>query len=317
MDWLFYNTRLGTILVSEWKRYPDHVAEARDTGAPWLLDDGSEERNPIEQVSRQQDTVRWALRDHIVAPFFPTQKAHDLRVMQCVFCPQIDEETKKERLRFGKLFSSLDAMCHAIGSVTSPEPLLVSEPALLRGLAAALAQLFRCTLPAVFNGTVKPDQQPGHDLRLLQQMAAIHGQIAELHELLAELMLSAAGEPSTEATVLVGPPQEMSPATTKPESFHQLIHGHVAEHLGPVSGDHDRVLHGVERSFKAIMAELPVDSWASLGVFGGAVKRHIEGETTFTNLLGTQLWKWCLITAESNGITAEVDETHQRIRKTC
>ncbi|WGM18764.1 hypothetical protein QEH68_11915 [Paenarthrobacter sp. OM7] len=35
-----------------------HVAEARDTGAPWLLDDGSEERNPIEQVSRQQDAVR-------------------------------------------------------------------------------------------------------------------------------------------------------------------------------------------------------------------------------------------------------------------
>lgn len=110
----------------------------------------------------------------------------------------MDKETKKERLRYGKLFSSLEEMCHAIGTVTSPEPLLVSEPVLLRGLAAALAQLFRYTLPAVLNGAPKADKQPRHDLRLLQQIAA-------LHEQLAELMLSAAGEPSTEATARVGP----------------------------------------------------------------------------------------------------------------
>ena len=46
VDWLFYNTRLGTLLVSEWKRYPKPVSLAKDTGAPWLLVDGSEQKNP-------------------------------------------------------------------------------------------------------------------------------------------------------------------------------------------------------------------------------------------------------------------------------
>lgn len=107
VDWLFYNVRHGTMMISEWKGFPQRVLQATDTGMPWVLEDGLQVPNPVEQVSRQLDAVRAVLRSMVLPLHFPAFDPQQLRIMQSVYSPQVDERTGIERIRWGKVYGSL------------------------------------------------------------------------------------------------------------------------------------------------------------------------------------------------------------------
>ena len=339
IDWLFYNTKLGTLMVSEWKRYPKPVAQARDTGAKWVLEDGSEERNPVEQVSAQQDALRWALRDKIVGTFFPELRAHDLKVAQCVYCPQVLPTTVKDRLRFGRVYGTLEEMCHAVVTVNSPDPLLFSEMSAVKDLAKALGELLRCEVPTTLGEATAYLHNPKESAHFWQRASLINSQIASLHEQLAQLMLEefapqphAIADPlvaqatlaASDETGTVPHPAAQAKVSALVETeteypkgtLRDLVHSHATSFLPELDGQHELFVDGMKQLLVAILGDtkIPSDTWISLGTIGFAVKKHIGDGTGWRDLLGTQFWKWCLKTAEESGFEAEVDDVHQNIR---
>lgn len=116
IDWFFYNVRHGTLMVSEWKGFPQRVVSATDTGARWQLEGGLMVANPIEQVSKQLDAVRLALRNGILPQHFPDFDPRQLLLMQSVYSPQVDERTEIERIRWGKVYGSLPDLAAVICS---------------------------------------------------------------------------------------------------------------------------------------------------------------------------------------------------------
>ena len=193
VDWFFYNVRHGTLMVSEWKGFPQRVALATDTGTPWLLDGGLALPNPIEQVSRQLDAVRAALRGAILPQHFPAFDALQLRLMQSVYSPQVDQNTTIERIRWGKVYGDLPELAAVIANSTSRSPLFLPDAGARLALATALCALFRTTFPPEAETKLRVSPKGG-DTDVVLRISEIHRQIAALHAELADLVVTAAGD---------------------------------------------------------------------------------------------------------------------------
>lgn len=196
IDWFFYNTRTGSLMVSEWKRFPSPVSFAADTGKPWLLADGTGVSNPVEQVSRQLDAVRLVMRRSVLPQHFSHFNDQDLRLAQCVYSPQVDTATVVERLRFGKVYGTLEALASVLQSMPSPSPLLLNDDGGSRlSLARALCALFRCKLSPEVEAQLRvaPAEPLNSRASVVIRISEIHREMAKLHRELAHLMLVAEG----------------------------------------------------------------------------------------------------------------------------
>ncbi|MET4144046.1 NERD domain-containing protein [Arthrobacter sp. UYCo732] len=315
LDWLFYNTTLGTLMLSEWKRYPSNVAEAKDRGDGWRLQDGTLHPNPLEQADKQQKALRSVLQEKIHPKFFPDQDAHRIKVMESVYCPQIDHDTVKDRLQFGKLYGSIEDLCAAVNTLKSPSPLLVSDMASVLELAAALAELFRCAMPDGLEEAVVWEHNPKESARFWQEARRIHSSIAALHQEMAQLIddefaprrsvpAEKADEPSPVKTVITKNHKNVSDAIEK----------HVSAHVAGFDGNSEDFVEKLGRALHAILADLPPGSWVGLAAFGSAVGAHFDGPVKLRDHLGAPLWEWSLETAKKYGLSAEVDEAHLKVR---
>lgn len=323
LDWLFYNTRLGTVLVSEWKKYPQPVSQVRDEGAPWLLVDGSEQDNPVEQVSAQHEVLRWALREKIFGTFFPGIDAHKARIHQCVYSPDLTPETKKEKLRFGKVFGTLEDMCTAVMTTNSPEPLLVGEMSALVKLAEALGQLFRCKMPPSLADSIIWQHNPRESAHFWERASQIHEQISALHGQLAQLIReeyvprlnsppAAAGAVASDDAASV-PKEQPVP---RPNLYEHVMKRHTSRHLAALNGDRALFIIGMRTYLIALLRdpEIPSDEWISLSGMAAAIREYITDGTDLRELLGTYFWKWCLNTAQESGIDVVVDDVHRNLQ---
>lgn len=189
VDWFFYNVRQGTLMVSEWKGFPQRVVSATDTGTRWRLEGGLMVANPVEQVSRQLDAVRAVLRNSILPQHFPAFDPLQLRLMQSVYSPQVDEETAIERIRWGRVYGSLPDLAAVRSNSTNPAPLVLPYGGGRLGLAAALCALFRTSFPADVKAKLQGTVESGN-LDVAQRISAIHRHIAALHEELADLVVA-------------------------------------------------------------------------------------------------------------------------------
>lgn len=193
IDWFFYNTVTGVLMVSEWKRFPQAVALAADTGQPWLLGNGTGVPNPIEQVSGQLDVVRAVIRRSVLKPHFSGFNEPELRLAQCVYCPQIDSATVMERFRFGKVYGTLADLASVVQTLTSPSPLLLHDDGGRLPLARTLCALFRCSISSEVEAKLHTAQAetPPSRASVVKRISEIHREIAKLHRELSHLTLLA------------------------------------------------------------------------------------------------------------------------------
>ncbi|MET3142934.1 UNVERIFIED_ORG: hypothetical protein ABIB13_002660 [Arthrobacter sp. UYEF2] len=302
IDWLFYNVRHGTLMVSEWKGFPQRVVSATDTGEPWRLDGGMAVPNPIEQVSRQLDAVRSVLRAEILPQHFPAFDPQQLLLMQSVYSPQVDGRTAIERIRWGKVYGSLPALAAVISNSTSRSPLVMSEEGARLRVATALCALFRTTSPAEVKAKLR-GPLAGGDTDFVQRISAIHRQIAALHVELADLTLIARGsvtvQPRPAATRTA--PAPVSPTLTE----HQRMNAHLAQSFQGVNGNSDAAAKALAKAWKLVLADrlLHGETGISISLFGSVgtplVKRH---HGSLPKVLGMPLRKWCVLQARAAGM---------------
>lgn len=313
VDWLFYNTTLGTLMLSEWKRYPGTVSEAKDRGDGWRLQDGTIQPNPLEQADKQQKALRAVLQEKILPRFFPDQDGHRVKVMESVYCPQIDRDTVKDRLQFGKLFGSIEELCAAVNTLKSPSPLLVGDMTLVLELAGLLAALFRCAIPDGLEEAVVWEHNPKESARFWEEARKIHSNIAALHQQMAQLIddefaprriapADKADEPAPAKTAITKNSEDESSPITK----------HVSAHLAGVDGKSEDFAGRLGRALHAILVDLPPGSWVAFPAIGSAVGPFLGGVKLRT-LLGAPLWEWSLKTAKNYGLSAEVDDARTKI----
>jgi hypothetical protein len=315
IDWFFYNTRLGTLMVSEWKGFPQRVVSATDTGTRWLLEGGLMVANPIEQVSKQLDALRTALRLGILPQHFPAFLPQELRVMQSVYSPQIDDQTAVERIRWGKVYGGLPELAAAISSWTSPAPLLLPDPGAQLGLANALCALFRTSMPADVKTKLSPSRKkPAADV--VRRISEIHREIAALHAELADLTLEAAtaanSRPAEPTPQPWAPPPAAKPAaskavTTKAPALteHQRMNAHLTRSFRGVNGSAEAAAKALEQAWVSVLNDpllhgapgISVSLFGSLGT--PLVKQH---HGSLSKVLGMQLRKWCILQAEAAGM---------------
>jgi hypothetical protein len=314
LDWLFYNTTLGTLMLSEWKRYPSTVAKAKDRGDRWRLQDGTLQPNPLEQVDKQQKALRSVLQEKILPKFFPDHDAHNIKVMESVYCPQINRDTVKDRLQFGKLYGSIEELCAAVNTLKSPSPLLVGDMTLVLELAAALAKLFRCAMPDGLEEAVVWEHNPKESARFWQEARRIHSNIAALHQQMAQLIddefaprRSAPKEKADGAAPVKAAIPQNGEYASNP------ITKHVSAHLAGVDGKSEDFAERLGRALHAILVDLPPGSWVAFPAIGSAIGPFLEGVKLQT-ILGATLWEWSLETAKKYGLSAEVDDTRTKIR---
>ena len=316
VDWLFYNTTLGTLMLSEWKRYPGTVAEAKDRGDSWRLHDGTLHPNPLEQADKQQKALRAVLQEKVLPNFFPDQDAHRVKVMESVYCPQIDGDTVKDRLQFGKLFGSIEELCTAVNTLKSPSPLLVGDMTLVLDLAGVLAELFRCAMPDGLEGAVVWEHNPKESARFWQEARRIHSGIAALHQQMAQLIddefsprqrasADKADEPSPVKTAII---------TKTSEDGSSSITKHVSAHLNGVDGKSGDFEERLGKALHAILVDLPPGSWVGFPSIGSAIGPYLGGTVKLRTILRTTFWEWSLDTAKKYGLSAEVDDAHTKIR---
>lgn len=304
VDWLFYNASKGTFILSEWKSYPHAVSQVADTGAPWILKNGASVPNPLEQVARQLDAVRRVLRGSIRNTFFPGVEPLSLNAFQCVYSPQIGAETLHERLRFGKVFGTLEDLALTVSTRSSPEPLVVPDDGRLP-LAEMLAELFRCSVSSEVRkklGAVAPVAS----ISASQRMSEIHREIAALHMELARLLHPPVKEQRAPISVPV------PPATSAKVTTHQRMKQHVERFLpGPDPKQVSKV-GALKSAWLAALtdSELHQVEGVSAALFGSLVRPHFSGGNSFKKLLGTSLPAWCLAQAHEAGLKASM---HPRI----
>jgi hypothetical protein len=313
VDWLFYNTTLGTLMLSEWKKYPSTVSEAKDRGDSWRLQDGTTHPNPLEQADKQQKALRAVLQEKILPRFFPDQDGHRVKIMESVYCPQIERDTVKDRLQFGKLFGSIEELCVAVNTLKSPSPLLVGDMTLVLELAGALAALFRCAIPDGLEEAVVWEHNPKESARFWEEARTIHSNIAALHQQMAQLIDD---EFAPRRHVPADKVDEPAPAETaitrNSEDESNPITKHISAHLAGVDGNSEDFAGRLGRALHAILVDLPPGSWAAFPAIGSAVGPFLGGVKLRT-LLGAPLWEWSLETAKKYGLPAEVDDLRTKI----
>lgn len=215
VDWLFYNSIKGTFLLSEWKRFPAQVRQVRDSGEKWALTDGTHVANPIEQVARQLDAVRRVLRTSVCGPHFPAADQQAVNVYQSVYCPQVDEATRHERLRYGIVHASLEELARTVERRAITAPLIVDGGAAQVALAEALAELFRCSVGSAVRRKLDPpvpvEPAPSPEPTRSVRIAAIHRELAALHLELASLL----DAPGPVATPPLAPGSASAPAPAR------------------------------------------------------------------------------------------------------
>ena len=318
VDWFFYNVRHGTLMVSEWKGFPQRVALATDTGTPWLLDGGLALPNPIEQVSRQLDAVRAALRGAILPEHFAAVDPLQLRIMQSVYSPQVDRNTTIERIRWGKVYGDLPELAAVIANSTSRSPLFLPDAGARLALATALCALFRTMFPPEAEAKLR-NPPKGGDADVVLRISAIHRQIAALHAELADLVVTAArADTRTAQPPAVGsapravqkPPAAVknppaaaskSPALTE----HQRMHAHLTRSFQGVNGSAAAATKALEKAWRSVLGDhlLHGETGISVSLFGSVgtplVKQH---HGSLPKALGMPLRKWCVLQAEAAGL---------------
>lgn len=331
VDWFFYNVRQGTLMVSEWKGFPQRVVSATDTGTPWQLDGGLAVPNPIEQVSRQLDAVRAVLRSSILPKHFPGFDPQRLLLMQSVYSPQVDERTTIERIRWGKVYGGLADLAAVISTSASKSPLLLPDAGARLGLAAALCALFRTVLPPEAKAKLRVANAAG-DTDVVRRISAIHRQIAALHEELADLTLVAAAgyavaskpQPAvTPPPTSVKAPQPKAPAPqdaaaqTTALSEQQRMRAHLARTFKGVNGSKDAAAKALEKAWRSVLADplLHGDTGISVALFGSVgaplVKQH---HGSLPKVLGMRLRKWCVQQAKTVGMHGFVRQLDWSLR---
>ncbi|MBG6217048.1 hypothetical protein IWX75_001502 [Arthrobacter sp. CAN_A6] len=335
VDWLFYNAAKGTFILCEWKRYPSPVAQVADTGAPWILKNGASVPNPLEQVARQLEAVRRVLRGSVRDTFFPDVGLLALNPFQCVYSPQVDATTLHERLRFGKVFGTLDDLALTVATRPCPAPLVVPDDARLP-LAEMLADLFRCTVSQGVRrklGGVAPLTEVNAD----QRMRDIHLEIAALHTELAGLLHAPARRRGLPVLVLPIPAEPVAKRATEVKkasavgagmpktavkqgtqatearvTTHQRMKQHVERFLPVPDPKQGTKVGALKSAWLAALtdAELHQGEGVSAALFGSLVRPHFGGGNSFKKLLGTSLPAWCLAQAHEAGLKASM---HPRI----
>jgi hypothetical protein len=325
IDWFFYNVRHGTLMVSEWKGFPQRVVSATDAGARWQLEGGLMVANPIEQVSKQLDAVRLALRNGILPQHFPDFDPRQLLLMQSVYSPQVDERTKIERIRWGKVYGSLPDLAAVISTSTSREPLYLPGADARLAVAKALCALFRTSFPVDVKAKLGvPKNKAGIDV--VQRISEIHRQIAALHVELADLLLAGTGgdtphakpkpqakPPAPAAAVGKAKKPEPAPAAAvakakKPApalTEQQRMQAHLARSFHGVNGRVEAAAKALEKAWAAVLADplLHGETGISVSSFGAAGSPLVkEKHGSLSKVLGMQLRKWCVLQAEAAGM---------------
>lgn len=328
VDWFFYNVRTGTLMVSEWKGFPERVVSATDTGTRWVLEGGLTVANPIEQVSKQLDAVRSVLRTAILPRHFPGFEPLELRLMTSVYSPQVDGRTAIERIRWGKVYGALPELASVIAHSSSPAPLLLSNTHGRLGLAKALCALFRTTCPADVKAKLGVPEKARADV--VRRISDIHRQIAALHTELAELTLLAAQDetpavppqPKAIPAKAGKPPETKTPATKSQPvktpnppakkqaalTEHQRMHGHLARSFQGVNGSPDAAVKALAKAWAAVLDDPLLHGKAGISVplFGSVGTPLVKDKHgSLAKVLGMQLRKWCVLQAEAAGKTPQ------------
>lgn len=341
VDWLFYNTRTGCLMVSEWKRFPSPVSFAADTGKPWLLADGASVDNPIEQVSRQLDTVRLVIRRSVLPEHFPNFNEQTLKLAQCVYSPQADSATVMERFRFGKVYGTLEDLASVVQTLTSPSPLLLHDGDRVP-LARTLCALFRCSISSEVEAKLHTAQAetPPSRTSVVKRISEIHREIAKLHRELSHLTLlaeqsvepelgnarqvsaksvvatpaaakSVAHAPATPAYAAPAPVSSAAVLTPAGPSERlkdqERMKAHLSREFTNVNGSADAAKAALGKAWVAVLRDpaLQGKSGISLAVFGSAATPLVKAKhESVRKLVGMQLAKWCLLQAEQSGLKA-------------
>jgi len=304
VDWFFYNVRTGTIMISEWKGFPRRVVSAADTGSPWLLEGGLSVPNPVEQVSRQLDSVRAVLRAAILPKYFPDFDALQLLLMTSVYSPQVDDHTTIERIRWGKVYGTLPGLAAVIANTGNRVPLQLPDAGARPGLAAELCALFRTEFPSGVKARLRASTKAAAN-DAVQRISEIHRQIAALHAELAELVVAAARQAQPQSQP--APPSTARPvaATMPAVSDYQRMHGHLAKSFKGVNGNREDAAKALGKAWKLVLGDplLHGKDGISVSLFGAAgaplVKEH---HRSIANVLGMQLREWCVLQAKAAGM---------------
>ncbi|MBG6224311.1 hypothetical protein IWX63_000866 [Arthrobacter sp. CAN_A2] len=333
VDWLFYNSLRGTFVLSEWKRYPALVLQVMDEGKPWILANGAAVPNPVEQVGRQLQAVRRVLRQDICRKYFPSVDQHSLNLYPSVYSPQIDEATRRERLRYGAVHGSLEEVALMVERRAVTAPLLVSGVSARLELAETLTDLFRCSIGSAVRRKLDPPPpvQPDPGVR----MAAIHRELAALHLELASLLDApaqvAALTPITVPAPVAAPapvrasapprispvlrsdalrqspakaPTSPSPApapVTKPSKTPAA--GHLKRHVTRLVPASKPTSEHLRDAFLAALQDGQLrSSGVHIGLFGSLVGQHLTGGVNLSDLAPGGLSKWCHAQAEAAGV---------------
>lgn len=342
IDWFFYNTVTGVLMVSEWKRFPQAVALAADTGQPWLLGNGTGVPNPIEQVSGQLDVVRAVIRRSVLKPHFSGFNEPELRLAQCVYCPQIDSATVMERFRFGRVYGTLENLASVVQTLTSPSPLLLHDDGGRLPLARTLCALFRCSISSEVEAKLHTAQAetPPTRASVVKRISEIHREIAKLHRELSHLTLlaeqsvepefgidgqvnekSARPKPMGVQSVahIPAPPARAAPAPVSSaavltpagasERLKNLerMKAHLSREFTNVNGSADAAKAALGKAWVAVLRDpaLHGKNGISLAVFGSAATPLVKAKhESVRKLVGMQLAKWCLLHANQSGLKA-------------
>lgn len=308
IDWFFFNVRQGTLMVSEWKSFPQRVVSATDTGAPWLLEGGMAIPNPIEQVSRQLDAVRAVLRGSILPQHFSAFDVQQLRLMQSVYSPQVDDDTAIERIRWGRVYGGLPELAAVISSSASPAPLILPDAGARVGLAKALCELFRTSLPAdVEAKLIAPQEKAGADV--VQRISAIHRQIAALHEELADLMVATVGNvpgvAQPQAAATTSPVTKAAAPKVPPSTEHERMQAHVARSFKNVNDSAEAAAKALEEAWLLVLGDplLHGKTGISVSLFGSVGAPLVKQQHgSLKKVLGMQLREWCVLQAKAAGL---------------
>ncbi|WP_052274177.1 nuclease-related domain-containing protein [Arthrobacter sp. L77] len=330
VDWLFYNSLNGTFILSEWKRYPAAVLQVMDEGKPWTLVNGAAIPNPVEQVGRQLHAVRRVLRQDVSRKHFPSVDQQSLNLYPSVYSPQIDEATRRERLRYGAVHGSLEEVALMVERRAVTAPLLVSGGKARLELAETLTDLFRCSIGSAVRRKLDPPPPVRPDPGV--RMAAIHRELAALHVELASLLetpepqavrdpVVARAVPPTPPVTNAVPSMPLSPASSSPASPSSPAPpslgskpGHLQQHvikhvpLTKANAQH------VRAAFLAALQDGRLRrSGVHIGMFGGLVGQRLKGGPTLASLAPGSLRKWCLAQAATAGVAASIDEVDPSI----
>ncbi|MDN4612356.1 hypothetical protein [Arthrobacter burdickii] len=342
VDWLFYNSINGTFILSEWKRFPAPVIQVTDTGEPWVLANGSLVPNPVEQVGKQLDAVRRALRLSICRKHFPSADQHSINLYPSVYSPQVNEATRRERLRYGVVHGSLDEVALMVERRAVTVPLIAAGGTAQVDLAEALAELFRCSISQTVRRKIAPPipvvpSPQGRIAAIHRELAALHLELAALLDegsvtavTLATLAPELVPRPPAAAPVAPSKPSTVEPIAAPKSSAVVLAAAPVTQKTAPpVAGSVKKVPPGNGHLKRHVVKHVPSSaagpdhvraaflaalqdgqlrkSGVHVGQFGALVGQRLEKDRNLASLALGSLGKWCLAQAAVAGIAAVKD----------